>query len=63
LARLTKLVLDASLEGEMNAHLGYSKHDPAGRERGQLAQRRPKSGVTEVCPVEIDVPRGLDATS
>jgi putative transposase len=64
LAQLTKLVLDASLEGEMNAHLGYSKHDPAGRDGGNSRNGGGRSrGLTEVCPVEIDVPRGLDATS
>jgi len=31
LAQLTKLVLESSLEGELDAHLGYSKHDPASR--------------------------------
>ena len=34
LAQLTKLVLEAGLEAEMTAHLGYDKHDAAGRDRG-----------------------------
>ena len=34
LARLTKVVLEGALEGEMGAHLGYAKHDPAGRDGG-----------------------------
>ena len=33
LGRLTKVVLEGALEGEMDAHLGYAKHDPAGRWR------------------------------
>jgi putative transposase len=27
---LTKVVLESALEGEMDAHLGYRKNDPAG---------------------------------
>ena len=34
LDRLTKVVLEGALEGEMDAHLGYAKHDPAGRDGG-----------------------------
>jgi putative transposase len=34
LGRLTKLVTEAALEGEMDDHLGYDKHDPAGRNGG-----------------------------
>ena len=30
-AGLTKTVLEAALEAEMAEHLGYDKHDPAGR--------------------------------
>src|SRR5437763_9106694 len=32
LGRLTKVVLEGALEGEMDARLGYAKHDPAGRD-------------------------------
>src|ERR1039458_8716837 len=31
LGRLTKMVVEGALEGEMDDHLGYGKHDPAGR--------------------------------
>jgi transposase-like protein len=31
LGRLTKLVVESALEGEMDDHLGYERHDPAGR--------------------------------
>nr|WP_190816429.1 hypothetical protein [Saccharopolyspora pogona] len=30
LGRLTKLVTEAALAGEMDDHLGYGKHDPVG---------------------------------
>jgi putative transposase len=42
LQQLTKLVLESSLEGELDAHLGYAKHDRAGRDGRQLAQRPPR---------------------
>ena len=31
LSRLTKTVIESALEGELDDHLGYAKHDPAGR--------------------------------
>jgi hypothetical protein len=34
LSRLTKMVVESALEGEMDDHLGYGKHDPAGRNGG-----------------------------
>ena len=29
LGRLTKMVVEGALEGELDDHLGYGKHDPA----------------------------------
>src|SRR6266540_3655193 len=58
LQQLTKLVLESSLEGEMDAHLGYGKHDPAGRNGGNSRNgRRSKTVVSEVGPVQVEVPR------
>ncbi len=34
LTGLTKDVLETALEAEMSDHLGYDKHDPTGRNRG-----------------------------
>ncbi len=34
LGRLTKMVVEGALEGELDDHLGYGKHDPAGRDDG-----------------------------
>jgi transposase-like protein len=63
LQQLTKLVLEASLEGEMDAHLGYGKHDPAGRDSGNSRNgRRVKTVLTQVGPVDIEVPRDRDAS-
>ena len=45
----------------MSEHLGYDKHDPAGRYRGNSRNGiRAKTVLTEVGPVQIEVPRDLD---
>jgi putative transposase len=63
LAQLTKLVLEAGLEAEMTSHLGYDKHDPTGRDRGNSRNGvRAKTMITEVGPVQIEVPRDRDAS-
>jgi putative transposase len=58
LQQLTKVVLESALEGEMDAHLGYGKHDPAGR-NGENSRngKRAKTVLTEAGPVELEVPR------
>jgi putative transposase len=63
LSRLTKTVLESALEGELDDHLGYAKHDPVGRD-GENSRngRRAKPVLTEVGPVEIAVPRDRDGT-
>ena len=63
LTQLTKQVLETALEEEMAGHLGYDKHDPAGRNLGNSRNGvRSKTVLTEIGPVEIDVPRDTDAT-
>jgi transposase-like protein len=63
LGRLTKVVLEGALEGELDAHLGYARHDPAGRDGGNSRNgHRAKTVLTDVGPVEIDVPRDRDAS-
>ncbi len=63
LARLTKRFLEAALEAEMDDHLGYDKHDVAGRNGGNSRNgRRSKTLLTEVGPVEVAVPRDRDAS-
>lgn len=63
LAQLTKIVFESSLEGEMDAHLGYGKHDPAGRDGGNSRNgTRAKTVLTEAGPVEIEVPRDRDGS-
>ena|SRR5918997_4067425 len=62
LGRLTKVVVDSALEGEMDDHLGDGKHDPAGRNGGNSRNgTRPKTLVTEAGPVAIEVPRDRES--
>jgi len=63
LQRLTKLVVESALEGEITDHLGYDKHDPAGKNGGNSRNgTRQKTLLTEVGPVPIDVPRDRDGS-
>jgi putative transposase len=63
LGRLTKMVVEGALEGEMDDHLGYAKHDPTGRDGGNSRNgHRSKTVLTEAGPVEIEVPRDRDAS-
>ena len=63
LARLTKVVVESALEGEMDDYLGYGKHDPAGRNGGNSRNgTRPKTVLTEAGPVEIEVPRDRESS-
>jgi hypothetical protein len=52
LGDLTKRVLEAGLEAELDDHLGYSKHDPVGRDGGNSRNgTRTKTVLTDVGPV------------
>jgi putative transposase len=63
LGRLTKMVVEGALEGEMDDHLGYERHDRAGRDGGNSRNgHRAKTVITEAGPVEISVPRDRDSS-
>ena len=63
LGKLTKMVVEGALEGELDDHLGYEKHDPAGRNGGNSRNgHRPKTVLTEAGPVGISVPRDRDSS-
>jgi putative transposase len=63
LNEMIRAVLDRGLQAEMSAHLGYDKHDAAGRGSGNS-----RNGVTgktlqsEVGPIEVNVPRDRAGT-
>jgi putative transposase len=61
LKALTKTVLETALNEEMAEHLGYDKHDPAGRNRGNSRNgKRPKTVLTD--SGEVEVPRDRDGS-
>jgi transposase-like protein len=63
LTGLTSKVINTALEVEMAEHLGYDKHDPAGR-NGENSRngKRTKTVLTELGPVPVDVPRDRDGS-
>ena len=57
------MVVEGALEGEMDDHLGYSRHSPEGRNSGNSRNgHRAKTVLTEAGPVEISVPRDRDSS-
>jgi putative transposase len=61
LTGLTKTVLETALQAEMSEHLGYDKHDAQGRNGGNSRNgTRAKTVLTEIGPVQIEVPRDRD---
>jgi transposase-like protein len=63
LTGLTKAVVETALEEEISGHLGYDKHDPAGRNGGNSRNGvRSKTVLTEIGPVQIEVPRDRDGS-
>ncbi|MGQ0631946.1 MAG: IS256 family transposase [Sporichthyaceae bacterium] len=68
LTALTRRVLQSALETEMNAHLGYAKHDRAGADRDGPANGNVRNGSstktirTEIGEVTIQVPRDRAGT-
>src|SRR4051812_40651274 len=60
LQQLTKRVLESALEGEITDHVGYDKHDVAGKNSGNSRNgTRAKTVLTDVGPVEVRVPRDV----
>ena len=64
LNQITKRVLEAALGAEMSEHLGYDKHEYIGHDGGNSRDGvRSKTVLTEIGPVQIDVPRDTACTS
>jgi len=57
LTGLTKTVLETALEAEMTEHLGYDRHDPAGRDSGNSRNgtRKEFAAHLHACGVEFSV--------
>lgn len=63
LSELTKQILETGLEVEMEEHVGYPKHAAEGRNHGNSRNgTRSKTVITEIGPIELDVPRDRDGT-
>jgi len=64
LKALTKTVIETALDEEMNEHVGYDKHDPAGRNRGNSRNgKRSKTVLTDAAgEVDVEVPRDRDGS-
>jgi len=58
-------VIEIALNEEMTDHLGYEKHEPVGRESGNI--RNGRHGITvltdSVGAIDIEVPWDLPGTS
>ncbi|MBB5109747.1 hypothetical protein FHS40_008877 [Streptomyces spectabilis] len=61
LQQLTKKVLESALEGEIIDHLGHEKHEKAASGNTRNGNRA-KTVITEVGPVEIEVPRDREGS-
>ena len=60
---MLKAVLERGLQSELTEHLGYGKHDPAGVGSGNSRNgSTPKTVLTEVGPVALDIPRDRAGT-
>jgi putative transposase len=63
LSQLTKRVVESALDGELDDHLGYGKHDSTGRDGGNSRNgKRGKTVLTEAGPVPLEVPRDRDGS-
>jgi transposase-like protein len=64
LKALNKTVIEIALDEELSEHLGYDKHDPAGRNGGNSRNgKRTKTVLTDAAgEIQIEVPRDRDGT-
>src|SRR5437899_9095367 len=63
LTEMRKAVLERGLQAELTDHLGYDKHEAAGRGTGNSRNgSTAKTLLTEVGPVPLDVPRDRAGT-
>jgi putative transposase len=63
LSQVTRAVLERALAEEMTGHLGYEKHDPAGRGSGNSRNGTTgKTVLTDVGAVDLAVPRDRNGT-
>ncbi|WP_440863647.1 IS256 family transposase [Symbiopectobacterium purcellii] len=63
LKELTKRLAERVLEAEMEIHLGYAKHDPAGNNSGNSRNGKTSKSVrSQNGALELDIPRDRNST-
>jgi putative transposase len=63
LKQLTKAIIERAMKTEMTAHLGYEKHEPAGKKSGNSRNGKSKKTIKgEFGNMEIAVPRDRNST-
>jgi putative transposase len=63
LKQLMKQVLEAAMEGELTAHLGYEKHDPSGYKSGNARNGKTSKKLKgDFGEIELDTPRDRQGT-
>jgi putative transposase len=63
LKQLTKSLVERAMHAELKQHLGYEKHDPAGRGSGNARNgSSPKTLKGDFGEVELQVPRDRQGT-
>lgn len=63
LKQLTKALVERAMKAEMTAHLGYEKHEPAGKKSGNSRNGKSKKTIKgEFGNMEIAVPRDRNST-
>ena len=63
LKQLTKALVEKAMKVEMTEHLGYDKHDPAGKKSGNSRNGNSKKTIKgEFGNLEIEVPRDRNST-
>jgi transposase-like protein len=63
LEQLTKKVAERALEAEIESHLGYAKHEPAGKNTGNSRNGKGRKSVRSVHgEIDLVVPRDRNST-
>ena len=62
-AQLKKRIIDRTLDAEMDHHLGYTKHDPKGKNSGNSRNGKgQKTIVMDSDQIELEPPRDRNGT-
>src|SRR5438270_12477907 len=63
LKQLTKAVLERAMQAELTHHLGYEKHDPAGKQTGNSRNGKSKKTLKgDFGTLPIEVPRDRNSS-